>query len=80
MSEPFPERDLEVASVCDVVWCGQAYRLVSAEVLRLVCDTAALRGKAAVNAPQSRRCARFEDAGQARQRLECGGFSNAFGR
>ena len=28
---------------------------------------------------QSRRCAKFEDAGQARQRLDCGGFSAAFG-
>jgi hypothetical protein len=35
-------------------------------------------GKAAVNAPQSRRFAKFNDAGRARQRLECGGFSTAF--
>ncbi len=39
--------------------------------------TAAFREKAAVNAPQSRRFAKFNDAGQARQRLECGGFSTA---
>jgi hypothetical protein len=36
------------------------------------------RGKAAVNAPQSKRFAGFEDARQSRQRLECGGFSTAF--
>jgi hypothetical protein len=38
-------------------------RLVLAEVLRLVCNTAALRGKAAVNAPQSRRLAMSGGAG-----------------
>jgi hypothetical protein len=38
----------------------------------------AARGKAAVNAPQSKRFAWFEDARQSRQRLECGGFSTAF--
>jgi hypothetical protein len=39
-------------------------RLIRADVLRLACDTAARQGKAAVNAPQSRRFAMFEDAGQ----------------
>jgi hypothetical protein len=34
-------------------------------------------GKAAVNAPHSRRFARFEGPGLSRQRLECGGFSTA---
>jgi hypothetical protein len=34
--------------------------------------------KAAVNAPQSRRFARFSEARWSRQRLECGGFSAAF--
>jgi hypothetical protein len=36
--------------------------------------------KAAVNAPQSRRFAKFEDVRQVRQRLDCGDFSTAFGR
>jgi hypothetical protein len=45
---------------------GKKLRLVSANVLRLVSDTAALRGKAAVNTPQSRRFAKFEDAWQIR--------------
>jgi hypothetical protein len=31
----------------------------------------AIYRKAAVNAPQSKRFARFEDAGQTRQRLDC---------
>ena len=53
----------------------KTYALVSADVLRLVCDTAALRGKAAVNALQSRRCAMFEDGGPASQRLECGALA-----
>jgi len=35
-------------------------------------------GKAAVNAPHSKRFARCEDARWPRQRLECGGFSTAF--
>ena len=35
--------------------------------------------KAAVNAPHSRRFAKFEDPDQSRQRLECGGFSTALG-
>lgn len=39
---------------------------------------AAACGKAAVNAPQSRRCARFRDHQQSRPRLECDGFSIAF--
>jgi hypothetical protein len=34
--------------------------------------------KAAVNAPQSRRFARFEKTPPSRQRLDCGGFSAAF--
>ena len=34
--------------------------------------------KAAVNAPQSKRFAKSESAGQARERLDCGGFSAAF--
>ena len=34
--------------------------------------------RAAVNAPQSRRFAKFKDACQTRQRLECGDFSTAF--
>jgi hypothetical protein len=34
--------------------------------------------KAAVNAPQSRRFAKFGEARQSRQRLDCGGFSTAF--
>jgi hypothetical protein len=38
----------------------------------------ATRGKAAVNAPQSRRFALCGDARWSRQRLECGGFSTAF--
>jgi hypothetical protein len=33
--------------------------------------------KAAVNAPQSRRFAKFGEARQSRQRLDCGGFSTA---
>jgi hypothetical protein len=33
-----------------------------------------------VNAPQSKRFARFNDVQQSRQRLECGGFSTAFPR
>ncbi len=37
-------------------------------------------GTAAVNAPHSRRFAKFEDVQQSRQRLECGDFSPAFGR
>jgi len=36
--------------------------------------------KAAVNAPQSRRFARFADTWQTRERLDCGGFSTAFMR
>lgn len=35
--------------------------------------------KAAVNAPQSRRCARFELTRPSRQRLDCGAFSTASG-
>jgi hypothetical protein len=38
------------------------------------------RKKAAVNAPQSRRCARFEDARQSRSVWSARGFSTAFGR
>ncbi len=34
--------------------------------------------KAAVNAPHSKRFARFDIARQSRQHLECGGFSTAF--
>jgi hypothetical protein len=33
--------------------------------------------KAPMNAPQSRRFAKFSDAGWSRQRLKCGGFSTA---
>jgi hypothetical protein len=36
--------------------------------------------KAAVNAPPSRRFAKFKYAGHSRQRLDCGGFSTAFSR
>ena len=46
---------------------------------RRLCYTTAIREKAAVNAPHSKRFAKFEDAGFTRQRLECGGFSTAFG-
>jgi hypothetical protein len=35
--------------------------------------------KAAVNAPQSKRFAQYENAQTTRQRLDCGGFSTAFG-
>ena len=45
-----------------------------------ICRADGAGGKAAVNAPQSRRFAKFEDAGHARQRLDCGGFSTAFCR
>ena len=48
---------------------GKSLRLLSSNVLRLVCDTAALRGKAAVNAPQSRRCLMFDSTWQTRARL-----------
>ena len=37
--------------------------------LRLVCDTTAVREKAAVNAPQSKRFANVDDAGPTRQRM-----------
>jgi hypothetical protein len=39
---------------------------------------ALVRTKAAVNAPHSKRFAKFTAAKQSRQRLECGGFSTAF--
>src|SRR2546425_7732470 len=47
---------------------------------RVAGHRAALREKAAVNTPQSRRFAKLEDAGQTRQHLEFGPFSTAFGR
>jgi hypothetical protein len=37
-----------------------------------------VRAKAAVNAPHSRRSARFADLAPTRQRLDCGDFSTAF--
>ena len=44
----------------------------------VVCDVRHENLIAAVNAPQSRRFAKFSDVRQSRQRLDCGGFSTAF--
>jgi hypothetical protein len=41
---------------------------------------ARVRAKAAVNAPQSKRFAKFAASAPTRQRLDCGGFSAAFAR
>jgi hypothetical protein len=35
--------------------------------------------KAVLKPPQSKRFARFEGASQSQERLDCGGFSTAFG-
>jgi hypothetical protein len=59
------------------IFCDVYLLAVVRKHLRLGVATRA-PGKAAVNAPQSRRFARFADDGQSRQRLEWGGFSTAF--
>ena len=50
----------------------------SVQLSTVVCDVRHENLIAAVNAPQSRRFAKFGDVRQSRQRLECGGFSTAF--
>lgn len=62
-AQPCPQDQSQRVEANDV-W--KNLRLLLAEVLRLDCDTATLRAKAAVNAPQSRRCAMFEEAGLVR--------------
>jgi len=75
---PFPSTNANVeARLPATITPGYCYDVFLIRLKPLA--TIALLGKAAVNAPQSKRFAMFDSAGYARQRLECGGFSTALG-
>jgi hypothetical protein len=66
-----------VLTICDL---SRSFPVVSGQIMaaNAVCPYGMSRRKAAVNRAHSKRFAKFEDAQQSRQHLDCACFSTAF--